>query len=83
MSNVRSPEHKTRVQTKFDERLLAAIDGYRRGQRDPPSRAEAIRQLCTQALRACPRTSESRFRPARIVTALRDILLSYLFLDEP
>jgi hypothetical protein len=41
---------RIRVQTKFDGPLLSAIDAYRREQLDPPSRAEAIRQLCDIAL---------------------------------
>lgn len=41
----------TRVQTKFDDQQLAAIDSYRRKQPDPPSRAEAIRQLCALAIK--------------------------------
>jgi hypothetical protein len=50
MSDVQSPDFKVRVQTKFDDPLLSALDAYRRAQRDPPSRAEAIRQLCARAL---------------------------------
>jgi hypothetical protein len=47
-------ERKTRVQTQFDDPLLSAIDSYRREQCDPPSRAEAIRQLCAKALNQTP-----------------------------
>jgi len=41
----------TRVQTKFDDRQLAELDAYRRRQPDLPSRAEAIRQLVSLAIK--------------------------------
>jgi hypothetical protein len=44
-------EQKTPVQTKLDNRQLAEIDAYRRKQANPPTRAEAIRQLCALAIR--------------------------------
>ena len=40
-----------RVQTKFDDRQLAELDAYRRRQPDLPSRAEAIRQLVSLAIK--------------------------------
>jgi hypothetical protein len=46
-----SSVQKTPVQTKLDNRQLAEIDAYRRRQSNPPTRAEAIRQLCTIAIR--------------------------------
>jgi metal-responsive CopG/Arc/MetJ family transcriptional regulator len=39
-----------RISTQFPPALLAGLDAYRRGQEEIPSRAEAIRQLCEQAL---------------------------------
>jgi hypothetical protein len=51
MSDRQTADRKTRVQTKFDERQLAEIDAYRRKQPDPPSRAEAIRRLCSLAIK--------------------------------
>jgi hypothetical protein len=54
MADVLLHDHPTRVQTKFDIQLLSALDAYRREQRDPPSRAEAIRQLCAKALNETP-----------------------------
>jgi hypothetical protein len=44
-------KQKTPVQTLFDERQLAAIDAYRRLHSNPPTRAEAVRQLCAMAIR--------------------------------
>jgi hypothetical protein len=42
---------KTLIQAGFDDHQLAGIDRYRREQTDPPTRAEAVRQLCLQAIR--------------------------------
>ncbi len=54
MSATRSPNRsdgeKTRVQTIFKKAQLSEIDAYRRKRPDLPSRAEAIRQLCSLAL---------------------------------
>jgi hypothetical protein len=47
----RQSKQKTPVQTLFDECQLVAIDAYRRKQSNPPTRAEAIRQLCALAIR--------------------------------
>jgi hypothetical protein len=35
----------TPVQVRFPDEELEALDGYRREQRNPPSRAQAIREL--------------------------------------
>jgi hypothetical protein len=41
-----------RVQTIFRADQLALLDAYRRTLANPPSRAEAVRHLCTAAISA-------------------------------
>jgi hypothetical protein len=40
---------KVLIQAGFDDRELSGIDAYRRKQPNPPTRAEAVRQLCVLA----------------------------------
>jgi hypothetical protein len=42
----------TTLQMRVSQSFLKAIDNWRRKQEDLPSRSEAIRRLCEQALRA-------------------------------
>jgi hypothetical protein len=42
----------TAVQCRIHEPLLSAVDDYRRTQRDPPSRAQALLQIVEKALLA-------------------------------
>jgi metal-responsive CopG/Arc/MetJ family transcriptional regulator len=41
-----------RISVRFEPALLAVLDDHRRQLEDIPSRAEAIRKLCEQALAA-------------------------------
>jgi hypothetical protein len=40
----------TPIQVRFPDEELRALDGYRREQRNPPSRAQAIRELTRAGL---------------------------------
>jgi hypothetical protein len=42
----------TPVQVRFPDEELSALDSYRREQRNPPSRAQAIRELTRAVLMA-------------------------------
>jgi hypothetical protein len=50
-----SSKRTTPVQTWMDNQEVAELDAYRRSQKNPPTRAEAIRQLCALAIRASGR----------------------------
>ncbi len=57
---------QTRVQVIFTPALLAAIDAHRKYEHDDlPSRAEAIRRLCEQALAMKPRGRKAPRRNPR------------------
>jgi metal-responsive CopG/Arc/MetJ family transcriptional regulator len=45
------------VQARMSNDLLEAIDGWRREQKNPPTRPEAIRQLVKQALEESQRAA--------------------------
>jgi hypothetical protein len=47
------------VQVRLPPDLVDEIDGWRRGQKDLPTRPGAIRDLLTQALKALKRSAEN------------------------
>jgi metal-responsive CopG/Arc/MetJ family transcriptional regulator len=44
------PRHGTPVQVRLHKDLLNALDAFRREQQNPPSRAQAARELIRKAL---------------------------------
>lgn len=50
-------EKGEQIGVRVDAQLLARLNDWRRRQPDPPSKAEAIRQLVEQALGMKPRRS--------------------------
>jgi metal-responsive CopG/Arc/MetJ family transcriptional regulator len=51
------PQRGTPVQVRLHQKLLQAIENWRRGQESLPSRPEAIRQLVKQALEESQRAA--------------------------
>jgi hypothetical protein len=52
----------TPIQVRFPADELSALDDYRRAQRDPPSRAQAIRELTRAGLGEVTRPDDRRDR---------------------
>jgi hypothetical protein len=48
------------IQVRLQDEELRALDEFRRGKLNPPSRAEALRDLARTALRGCGTSSNSR-----------------------
>jgi hypothetical protein len=53
------------VQARLGASLLDAIDSWRRRQADIPTRPEAIRRLCAQALGTATRPQRHVWRPGK------------------
>lgn len=47
---IHEPQHGTPVQVRLHQKLLEAIEDWRRNQQSIPSRPEAIRRLLQQSL---------------------------------
>jgi hypothetical protein len=54
----------TKLLIGFDDQQLAALDEWRRKQRDLPTRSEAIRRIVDKALAAPPRKTKKPSKAA-------------------
>jgi metal-responsive CopG/Arc/MetJ family transcriptional regulator len=59
----------TRISVRFAPAFLAELDDYRRQLEDIPDRAQAIRQLCEQALATQSTTTKKRGSASRRTAA--------------